>query len=183
VAGASFVAFAPVCWLNNGLLINLLAALLQCCTIKTKFMESATTALAAETEIRELIDDKMAAIYNRDEHAVLNRYAANVITYDLAPPLQNNGGLKDRLQKWFSGYTGHINQEAAHVEVAAGSDIAYSHCLMRTWGTSVLGEEQDMWYRVTTCYKNERGKWLIVHEHLSEPIDMENGKALFNQKP
>jgi hypothetical protein len=72
-----FGAFAPVCWLNNGLLINLLAALLQCCThlcrfnLNSFFMESATTALAAEAEIRELIDDKMAAIYNRDEHAVL----------------------------------------------------------------------------------------------------------------
>ncbi len=146
-------------------------------------MESATTTLTAEAEIRELIDDKITAIYNRDEHAVLKQYAANVITYDLAAPLQNNGGLKDRLQKWFSGYTGHINQEVANVEVAASRDIAYSHCLMRTWGTSVQGEEQDMWYRVTTCYKNEGGKWLIVHEHLSEPIDMDNGKALFNQKP
>jgi ketosteroid isomerase-like protein len=146
-------------------------------------MAIATEALTAEAEIRELIDDKITAIYNRDEHAVLNSYAANVATFDLAPPLQNNGGLKERLQKWFSSYTGHISQEVTGVEVAASGDVAYSHCLMRTWGTSVQGEEQDMWYRVTSCYKNIGGKWLIAHEHLSKPIDMENGRALFNLKP
>ncbi|RWY52287.1 YybH family protein [Mucilaginibacter gilvus] len=146
-------------------------------------MDKATAALTAETEIRELIDDKIAAIYNRDEHAVLNRYAGNVITFDLGPPLQNNGGLKERLRKWFSGYNGHINQEVTHVEVEATKEIAYSHCLTRTWGTSVAGEDLDMWYRVTSCYKNVGGKWLIVHEHISEPINMENGKALFDQKP
>jgi ketosteroid isomerase-like protein len=146
-------------------------------------MANTMEAHTAHAEIRELIDDKIIAVYNRDEKALLAKYAPGVITYDLAAPLQNNAGLEERLQQWFASYMGHINQEVANVEIAAGEDIAYSHCLMRTWGTSVKGEEQDMWYRVTSCYKKEGGEWRITHEHISEPIDMENGKALFTLKP
>lgn len=146
-------------------------------------MSDITDTLTADAEIRELIDNKIIAVYNRDEKALLAKYAPGVITFDIGAPLQNESGIEVRLEKWFSGYMGHINQEVADVEVAANSDIAYSHCLMRTWGTSVEGREFDMWYRVTSCYKKLDGEWRITHEHLSEPIDMENGKALFTLKP
>jgi ketosteroid isomerase-like protein len=146
-------------------------------------MSSITDTLTADAEIRELIDDKTIAVYNRDEKALLAKYAPGLITFDLAQPLQNNGGMEARLQQWFAGYMGHISQEVTNVEITAGEDIAYSHCLMRTWGTSIEGRELDMWYRVTSCYKKLDGEWRITHEHLSEPIDMENGKALFTLKP
>jgi ketosteroid isomerase-like protein len=41
----------------------------------------------------------------------------------------------------------------------------------------------DMWYRTTTFYKNIDGKWLITHEHVSDPIDMETGKVIFDLQP
>jgi hypothetical protein len=30
--------------------------------------------------------------------------------------------------------------------------------------------------------ERERGKWLIVHEHVSEPVDLATGKGDFNGK-
>ncbi|OOQ61487.1 YybH family protein [Mucilaginibacter pedocola] len=143
----------------------------------------ATGSLTAEAEIRELIDDKIIAVYNRDEHALISKYAPDVTTFDLAGALQNNGGLAERLEKWFSGYVGHINQEVANVQVSASGAVAFSNFLMRTWGTGVNGEEHDMWYRVTSGYKNIGGQWLITHEHISEPVDLETGKAMFGLKP
>jgi hypothetical protein len=32
-------------------------------------------------------------------------------------------------------------------------------------------------------YKKIRGKWLIVHEHVSVPVDLDTGKADLSFKP
>jgi ketosteroid isomerase-like protein len=45
------------------------------------------------------------------------------------------------------------------------------------------GQEIDIWLRATVGYRKTDGRWLVVHEHVSVPIDMESGKALFDLKP
>ncbi|MCI0611683.1 hypothetical protein L0244_01705 [bacterium] len=37
--------------------------------------------------------------------------------------------------------------------------------------------------RWTGCYRKNNGKWLIVHEHVSVPVDLKNDKALMDLKP
>ena len=148
-------------------------------------METEVSASIEQDQIQAIIDKKIIGIYNRDEHAVLSVYAPDVVSFDLAPPLQNKGiaGVKKRLQGWFASYMGHITQKVADVKIMVDQEIAFSHSLTRTFGTSIQGEEQDMWYRTTTCYKKTMGQWLIVHEHTSDPVDFETGKILFDLKP
>jgi ketosteroid isomerase-like protein len=136
-------------------------------------------------EILAAINSKIQAIYEKDEQGALDHYAPNIVSFDLAPRLKSVGidTIKKRLQSWFANYKGHINQEVADVEIDGCSDLAHSHCLTRTKGVSIRGEEMDMWYRVTTFYKNIGGKWLITHEHISDPIDMETGKVIFSLQP
>ena len=38
-------------------------------------------------------------------------------------------------------------------------------------------------FRFTDVLRKMNGKWLIVHEHLSFPVDPETGKADFLSKP
>jgi ketosteroid isomerase-like protein len=45
------------------------------------------------------------------------------------------------------------------------------------------GQKSDFWLRWTACYRKANGKWLITHEHVSVPVDMESGKALLDLKP
>nr|WP_067056447.1 SgcJ/EcaC family oxidoreductase [Mucilaginibacter sp. L294] len=148
-------------------------------------METEVSELIDQDQIQAIIDKKIIGIYNRDEHAVLSVYAPDVVSFDLAPPLQNKGitGIKERLQGWFASYMGHITQKVADVNILVNGEIAFSHSLTRTYGTSIQGEDLDMWYRTTTCYKKTNGQWLIVHEHVSDPVDFETGKTLFDLKP
>jgi ketosteroid isomerase-like protein len=41
----------------------------------------------------------------------------------------------------------------------------------------------DMTMRATDVYRKVNGKWLIVHEHYSAPIDLATGKADLTSKP
>ncbi|MBB6107704.1 Ketosteroid isomerase homolog [Mucilaginibacter lappiensis] len=136
-------------------------------------------------QIQSLIAAKIKLIYNRNIDELLANYAADVVSFDLMSPLQNNGiaPMKKRLENWFAGYKSPIKQETANLKIMVSEEIAYSHCLTRTFGINSNGEEMDMWYRTTTGYKKENGRWLITHDHNSEPIDMETGKAMFGLKP
>jgi ketosteroid isomerase-like protein len=148
-------------------------------------MKIAESERVDSQEILAVINGRIKAIYEKDEQGVLTKYAPNVVSFDLAPPLKSVGidTIKKRLQNWFAIYQDHINQEVAEIEIEGCGDLAHSHCLTRTNGTSTQGEKMDMWYRTTTFYKNIDGKWLITHEHVSDPIDMETGKVIFDLQP
>jgi len=45
------------------------------------------------------------------------------------------------------------------------------------------GQPSDMWLRATSGLRKMNGKWLIVHDHVSVPIDFETGKAVLELKP
>ena len=45
------------------------------------------------------------------------------------------------------------------------------------------GQKSDRWLRWTVCYRKTNGKWLIVHEQVSVPIDVRRGKAVLDLKP
>jgi SnoaL-like protein len=45
------------------------------------------------------------------------------------------------------------------------------------------GQPSDMWLRATSGLRKMNGKWLIVHDHVSVPVDFETGKAALGLKP
>ncbi|HTY56465.1 MAG TPA: nuclear transport factor 2 family protein [Candidatus Binataceae bacterium] len=50
-------------------------------------------------------------------------------------------------------------------------------------GTDKDGEQMELNIRVTEIYQRINGKWQIIHEHASVPVDIKTGKAdLFSLK-
>jgi ketosteroid isomerase-like protein len=39
------------------------------------------------------------------------------------------------------------------------------------------------WVRSTTCFRKIDGRWLIAHDQVSVPLDLESGRALLNLEP
>jgi ketosteroid isomerase-like protein len=73
--------------------------------------------------------------------------------------------------------------EMHDLNIAAGNDVAFCHCLTRCGATGENGAEKAAWMRVTVCHRKANGKWLVVHEHFSAPFEMESGKALLDLEP
>ena len=148
-------------------------------------MDTGSDSNNASAAIRQIVDARIKAIHDKDAKALLAMYMPDVVSYDLMKPLQNDGTdtISKRLANWFKNYDGPIDQEVANLTIAASGDVAFSYCLTRTVGTSLNGEIMDMWYRTTTCYRKVSNRWLINHDHNSEPFDMENGQVLLGLKP
>ena len=85
-------------------------------------------------------------------------------------------------QEFFGSYQS-LDVEFPDVSITAGDDVAFSHCLHRVKGTLKNGQQTDWWLRWTAGYRKTNGKWLIVHEQVSVPIDLKSGKAMLDLKP
>jgi uncharacterized protein (TIGR02246 family) len=138
-----------------------------------------------EAAIRELIDGFVKAIRAKDIHGVMSVFGPEVVSFDLGPPLQHGGGepFVKRWQELFDSYQGSIDYEVSDLSVAAGDDVAFSHSLNRVSGTTQNGQKSERWLRWTACYRKTNGKWLIVHEQVSVPVDVRSGRAVLDLKP
>jgi ketosteroid isomerase-like protein len=124
-----------------------------------------------DAAIRELIDGLVKGIRAKDVNAVMSVFAPEVVSFDLGPPLRHGGGemFMKRWQELFESYQSPIDYEV--------------HDLNRVSGTMKNGQKTDRWLRWTACYRKTDGKWLIVHEQVSVPVDLRSGKAVLDLKP
>ena len=138
-----------------------------------------------EAAIRDLIEGFVKAFRHKDMNGVMSVFAPEVVSFDLGPPLQHGGGetFITRWQELFESYQGLIDYEVHDLSITAGDDVAYSHSLNRAGGTLKNGRKTHRWLRWTACYRKTNGKWLIVHEHVSVPADLKNGKAILDLEP
>ena len=126
-----------------------------------------------EAQIRGLIDDWAKAMRTKDVDRVMSHYAADSVTFDLAPPLISTGADANGLQAWFSTWRGQLSYEIRDLNVTASADTAFCHSLIRLSGTKTAGEKVDVWFRLTLGFRKLGGEWRIAHQHESVPFYMD----------
>lgn len=128
-----------------------------------------------EAAVRELMDGWARAIRAKDVNEVMSHYAPDMVSFDLAPPLQFRGAevYRKSVAEWFLTFRGPVGYEICDLSIAAHDEVAFCHSLNRISGARTNGEETDVWVRATVCFRRIAGKWTITHEHLSVPFEME----------
>jgi ketosteroid isomerase-like protein len=100
------------------------------------------------------------------------------------PPLQHVGAAAKRTN-WthvFTMYERPLDYEIRDLSIAVGGDVAFAHGLVRIGGPLKDGKTGERWLR-STCVRKIAGIWLVAHDQVSAPLDLESGKALLNLKP
>ena len=149
---------------------------------------ASTKAADTTAEVQEVLDRWAKAFRAKDIDGIMAVYAAGdgVVAYDIVPPLQYRG--KDAYRKnyveFLDQYTGPIELELRDPHVVAGHDVAFIYSLERVSGTlKSNGQHSDLWIRASSGLRKIDGKWLIVHDHISDPADLATGKAVLDLKP
>jgi uncharacterized protein (TIGR02246 family) len=139
----------------------------------------------AENEIRELIENRAAAIRRRDADLVISYIADDIVLYDALAGLQKRGtdDLRQKTEEWLGWYQGNIGFEIRDLSVFAGEDVGFAFYLYGVTGTMSNGSKVDMWVRATVGLQKRDGGWRIVHEHTSVPFVAESGKAILDAQP
>jgi ketosteroid isomerase-like protein len=152
------------------------------------FAESKPGATRDELEIIEALEKRVAAgIEAKNADAVMANYLPGdtLVVFDLIPPRQYTGN--DAYKKdWagvFAGCADSPKMEISDLDVTTDGKLAFSHSIQHFSCTDAKGNKMDMTMRASDDYKKAKGKWVIVHEHLSAPIDLATGKADLTSKP
>jgi ketosteroid isomerase-like protein len=138
-----------------------------------------------EDRIRQQIENFVQAFRTRDLNLMMSLYGPRFVSFDIVPPLQCVG--KEAYRKvWeeaFSLFQDPIEIEIRDLIISCSEDLAFSHHLSHLRATRVNGQKADYWERLTFCFRRMDGEWLMVHEHVSVPVDFKNGKAVLDLTP
>lgn len=148
---------------------------------------AATTVNRNEAEVRQLLDRWGKTFREKNVDDIMAVYAPGtaVIAFDVIPPLQRVGreNYRKNYEDFFAMYEGPLNVEFRDLRIVAGKDVAFIHCLERIGGALKGGQKSDVWLRVTSGLRKINGRWFIIHDHVSAPVDFETGRAILDLTP
>ena len=137
-----------------------------------------------EINVRQRVGNFVKAICAKDIDGVISLYAPDLVSFDLAPPLRYFGadGKRRAWQEAFAAFRGPIAYEVRDLNVTTNGELAFVHSLNHI-NVMLPSGPIDMWLRGTACFRQIDGVWLVVHDHVSVPVDPVRGQAVLNLTP
>jgi ketosteroid isomerase-like protein len=124
------------------------------------------------------LETKFATAMNeKNLNAVMAVYAPgnSLFVFDVVGPPSVHSGwdqYREAFKHMFAAIDGPLRLTMSDLDVEVSGDVAYSRSLQRVAGVHAKGRKPfDYTVRVTDVYRKIDGKWLIVQEHLSLPIE------------
>jgi ketosteroid isomerase-like protein len=154
--------------------------------------KSSTTAASAtasddKSSIEALETRFRDAFIARDVNALMEVYApgTRLFVFDVSPPRQHVGwqDYKKDWQELLAAFPGPATFSISDLDITVVGSVAYSHSIQTGQLTGKDGSKMDLVVRVTDVYRRLKGKWLIVQEHVSVPVDLGTQKPDPLSKP
>jgi uncharacterized protein (TIGR02246 family) len=124
-----------------------------------------------EAEIRELIENWAKAVRAEDIVGITANHGEDIVMFDVPPPRQLKGidAYKHSWEGFFGWFQNSGIFDLSEISITAGEDVAFCYCLIRCGGTEPGGNKVELGVRLTVCLRKINGRWIITHEHHSEP--------------
>ncbi len=125
------------------------------------------------------------------EHKDLNRIMSfyvpgdSLFVFDVGPPREHRG-WNDYREDWkqlFAGFKNNPTFEILEFGMTIDGDVAYTHSAQRVSADMGGTTPTTIVVRVTDVLRKMNGKWLIVQEHASIPVDLNTMKPDPLSKP
>jgi ketosteroid isomerase-like protein len=137
-------------------------------------------------QIQALEKNLVDAMNAKDVNGIMAAYVSDdsLIAFDCIPPRQYIGANAYRkdFEDMLASFPGPIHNEISDWKIDTEGSLGYGHGFLHSVGTDKDGNTVDFTIRLTDVYRKINGKWLIVHEHASWPVDLTTGKADLTSK-
>jgi len=137
--------------------------------------------------IEALENSYIKAFNAKDINAIMALYAPGdgLFVFDAVPPREypSADAYRKDWEGLFAAYPGPISNQISEESITVVGPVAYGHNVQTGYFTRKDGSKIDVAARVTDVYRKIGGKWLIVQEHVSFPVDVDSGKADLLSKP
>lgn len=140
------------------------------------------TQLAAERDIRNVIDEVNQSLRERDAKSYVSAFLGDAVVFDLAPPLAH-GIDQQGMEAWLETWDGPVERTCRDFVVSIDGDLAVAHGMYHVSATTKQGQTAAWWMRATVCLR-QGPDWQIFHEHTSVPFYMDGSfKAAVDLQP
>jgi ketosteroid isomerase-like protein len=140
-----------------------------------------------KADITALENHLMSSIRSKDLDGVMSIYVPDdsLFVFDVIPPRQYVGvnAYREDWKSVLASFNGPIGAQISDLRITSSSNLGFGHSIQHITGTDHSGKNIDWTLRVTDCYRKIKGKWLIVHEHYSVPVDLQTAQADLMSKP
>jgi uncharacterized protein (TIGR02246 family) len=126
-----------------------------------------------ENAIRELIENWAKAVRAKDYSGIMANHSTDILMFDVPPPFQSKGieAYKKTWDLFFSSQPEPIAFDIRHMDIVAGSDVAFAVAAMQCAEEGENGEPTKLDFRLTVGLRKIDGQWTVMHEHHSVPAE------------
>lgn len=140
-------------------------------------------------------DDKAAiqALYNefndafqkKDVNRIMAVYAPDVFVFDIVPPREYPtwDAYKKDWEDLFAQFPGPVTNTISELNITVVGSVAYARSVDDGTLTAKDGSTSRLVVRTTDVLRKSNGKWQIVQEHNSVPVDLATGKPDLLSQP
>lgn len=134
-------------------------------------MSASSNTTTEEAAIRELVESWARAVRAKNLEGILANHSTDMLMFDLPPPMQSKGieAYKKTWDLFFSWSDDPVVFDIKHMDITAGTDVAFVAALMRCVGTEKNRERIELEFRLTIGLRKIGGQWMVLHEHHSIP--------------
>jgi uncharacterized protein (TIGR02246 family) len=144
-------------------------------------------ANADKAAIQALEDTYNEGFNSKDVDKVMSVYVPGkeLFVFDVVPPREYKGweAYKKDFEELFSTFPGPVKNTISEQTIHVVGSLAYGHNIQTAEFTGKDGKKLKTVVRTTDVYRKINGKWLIVEEHNSVPVDLETMKPDLLSKP
>ena len=142
---------------------------------------------ADKAAIQALEDTYNEGFNSKDVDKVMSVYAPGkqLFVFDVVPPREYRGweAYKKDFEGLFSSFPGPMKNTISEQTIHVVGSIAYGHNIQTGEFVGKDGSTVKLIVRTTDIYRKMNGKWLIVEEHNSVPVDLNTLKPDLSSKP
>lgn len=139
-----------------------------------------------KAQIEALEKGFAAALGAKDAAKIMSYYTHDgLFVFDVDPPREHVGW--DDYKKDWDGFLGSIKGpvtfDMSDLSITVVGSVAYGHSIQDIRYPAADGSKAELVVRVTDVYRKTAGKWRIVLEHVSVPVDLDTMKPDLLSKP
>ena len=132
-----------------------------------------------EADVRAIRAIEEAFLVAQNGQQVAAEFSQDAVMFDPMPPtFDGRAAIEEHMVDAFS----HLKNPRAellsmHIEV--DHDLAFAFSTQRMTIEESGNIPREFVMRVTDCYRKIDGKWKVVHNHTSLPVNLETGRVLY----
>lgn len=129
------------------------------------------------TEVIDQIALWDKAISRQQIDTVIQYCSDQVSLFDVSSQIT---GIKEYRKEWekFRPYfSAHIEIVRSNISLHTSTDLAVMHCFTRVVDAETSSALVP-WCRTTLCLQKKQSQWLVVHQHISIPVDVQTGNII-----